>query len=668
MKKSDLLAPVSRRAFGSVALGTALGAAATAQQKPKRLITSASVPEDPDAPGVQIGTVAEQEPFAGSLDFARQPVALKVRPFDMAEVRLLPGPFLEILEANRAMLHRLPADRLVHTFRLNAAIPSSAQPLGGWEKPGGELRGHFPGHFLSACALMYASTGDADVKAKGDEMVSALSDCQKKLEGGYLSAFPTEFFDRLNARKKVWAPFYTVHKIMAGMLDMHRYTGNQQALTVVTGMAEWADRWTASMPEQHMQMVLDTEYGGMNDVLYELAAVTGQDRFAVVGDRFTKKRFFNPLALRRDELIGLHTNTHIPQVIGAARRYELSGDVRFHDVADTFWHNVVETRTYVTGGTSNNEGWLVGPNQLATELRQGVDTNECCCAYNMMKLTRMLYSWSGDPRHFDYYERALYNHRLGTIDKETGVTQYYLGLVPGSWRTFGTTYDTFWCCNGTGVEEYSKLNDSIYFHDADGIYVNLFIPSELHWKENGFRVRQETRFPEEAASTLHIDLDRPAKLAVRVRIPSWVNGNPTVKINGKDAGVTAVPGSYVSVVRTWKKGDRVEIRLPMRLRVEAMPDDRRTQAVLYGPIVLAGELDSAGMKADLVNGPMGPQLKKVPAETIPRFRASGEDVSAWIRPADRPLTFRTTGQQTDITLKPFYSVGARRYSIYWNVS
>ena len=221
--------------------------------------------------------------------------------------------------------------------------------------------------------------------------------CQQKLGGGYLSAFPTEWFDRLDARKQVWAPFYTIHKIMAGMFDMHQYCGNQQALEVLEGMAGWADEWTAAKPEEHMQDILETEYGGMNEVLYNLAAVTGNDRWAKAGDRFTKKRFFNPLALRRDELRGLHVNTHIPQVIGAARRYEISSDMRFHDVADFFWYEVTGARAYVTGGTSNGEGWLTPPRQLAAELKRSVATAECCCAYNMLKLTRHLYSWTADP-------------------------------------------------------------------------------------------------------------------------------------------------------------------------------------------------------------------------------------------------------------------------------
>ena len=352
----------------------------------------------------------EIPPFQETLAFTRQDVPAKVQPFPMNQVRLLAGPFQEAAEWNRGYLGRLSADRLLHNFRVNAGLPSPAEPLGGWEQntPGreGELRGHFTGHYLSAAALMYASMGDQEIKAKGDYMVSELAKVQEKWGGGYLSAFPTEWFDRLDARKPVWAPFYTIHKIMAGMFDMYQHAGNRQALQVLEGMADWADRWTASKSEEHLQEILNTEYGGMNEVLYNLAAVTGYDRWARAGDRFTKKRFFNPLASRRDELRGLHVNTHIPQVIGAARRFELSRDYRFHDVADYFWYEVTTARAYVTGGTSNGEGWLAQPRQLAAELKRSVATAECCCAYNMMKLTRHLHCWTADPRCFDYYERV----------------------------------------------------------------------------------------------------------------------------------------------------------------------------------------------------------------------------------------------------------------------
>ena len=646
-------------------------AALTASAAATPLLAQAQTPPAPPVPNTTTqrrGTAPEVPPFEGTLDFKRQDAAVKVQPFAMTQVRLLPGPYQQAEEWNRGYLHRLNADRLLHTFRVNAGLPSTAEPLGGWEEPKGELRGHFTGHFLSACALTYASTGDKEVKDKGDYMVAELAKCQQKLGGsGYLSAFPTEFFDRLNARKRVWAPFYTIHKIMAGMLDMHQHCANKQALNVLEGMANWADEWTAAIPEPHMQDVLNTEYGGMNEVLYNLAAVTNDDRWAKAGDRFTKKVFFNPLALRRDELRGLHVNTHIPQVIGAARRYELSSDMRFHDVADYFWYEVTGARAYVTGGTSNGEGWLTQPRHLAEELQRSVATAECCCAYNMLKLTRQLYAWTGDPRYFDYYERVLLNHRLGTIHPDTGATMYYLSLTPGTWKTFGTEDKSFWCCTGTGVEEYAKLNDSIYFHDADGLYVNLFVPSELNWSEKGLRIRQETTFPADPNTRLTVSATRPVQMAIRLRIPAWVTSAPAVKLNGKSLDASAGPGSYLTLSRIWKNGDRIEMQFPMKLHIESMPDDPGLQAMMYGPVVLAGDLGSEGLTPDLIIGPNAPRFRQHPID-VPAFHAANRDPESWIKPDGAPLAFRTTGQQRDVALAPLNSIFDKRYSVYWRVS
>ncbi len=610
----------------------------------------------------------EVPPFGETIAFTRKPAPIEVQAFEMSEVRLLPGIFKDSQTANLGYLKRLDSDRLLHNFRVNAGLPSSAQPLGGWEKPDCELRGHFVGHYLSACALMYSSTGDKEIKAKGDYIAGELAKCQEKLGGGYLSAFPLEFFDRLNARQKVWAPFYTIHKIMAGLYDMHQHCDNQQALDVLKGMASWADNWTAPIPEPHMQDILNTEYGGMNEVLYNLAALTGDDHYAAVGDRFTKKRFFNPLGLRRDELRGLHVNTHIPQVIGAARRYEISSDERFHDVADFFWWDVTTGRAYVTGGTSNSEGWLVEPRRLGAELKRGSNTTEDCCAYNMLKLTRHLYQWTADPRYFDYYERTLLNHRIAAIDRETGATQYYLSIYPGAWKTFNTENDSFWCCTGTGVEEFSKLNDSIYFHDGNGLYVNLFIPSELNWSEKGLKVRQETAFPESPSTTLIVSASSPARLPIHLRIPYWARSDAAVKINGKAMDVTPSPASYLTIARTWKNGDRITLEMPMHLRVEAMPDEPTTQAILYGPLVLAGKLGSDGLTKEMTIGPEGPSVRRHPME-VPSFRAQGTEIEAWIKPVSgEALAFRTTGQEKDVTLVPFNRTFGERYSVYWTVS
>ena len=660
----------SRRSFGAlVAAGSAAPALMAQQAAP------ASEP-NPNTSQQRRGTIPEAPPFEGPIEFTRREVPLRAEPFPTTQVRLLPSVYHDAQEWNRGYMARLAASRLLYNFRANAGLPTgNTKPLGGWEQPANadrssELRGHFTGHFLSASAQLFASTGDGEAKAKADEMVDGLAKCQRQLGGKYLSAFPAEFWDRLDARKPVWAPFYTIHKIMAGMYDMYRLTGNLQALQVLEGMAAWADEWTAAKTEEHMQQILGTEYGGMNEVLYNLAAATNEDRWAKVGDRFTKKVFFNPLALRRDELRGLHVNTHIPQVIGAARRYEISGDTRFHDVADYFFYEVSTARSYVTNGTSNGEGWLAPPRELAAELKQSSATGECCCAYNMLKLARHLYSWNPNPRYLDYYERTMLNHRIGTIQPTTGHTQYYLSLTPGAWKTFCDDDQCFWCCTGTGVEEYSKLNDNIYWRDEAGIYVNLFVPSELNWNDRGFRLRQETKFPEEQATRFSVTVDRPVQVAVRLRIPSWLQSGPMVKLNGKALEATAAPGSYLTLARTWNSGDRIEIELPMHLAVEAMPDDRTMQAFLFGPLVLAGDLGSDGLTEDLMVGPRvnGPPLRRAPALTIPTFRAPSRDPSAWIKPADSPLAFRTTGQSAEVNLVPLNSLFGRRYSIYWQVS
>jgi uncharacterized protein len=661
---------ITRRTFAALTAAAPAVAPALAQQ------------------GGRPGPRPEVPPFEGAIEFRRKDVAPKVEPFPLGAVKLNGGIYGDAAEWNSGYMNRLAADRLLYNFRQNAGLPTgNVEPFGGWEMPadgkrGSELRGHFTGHFLTASAQL-AANGDKAAKEKGDYMVAELAKVQEKLGGGYLSAFPHELFDRLDnlsgkprppqdQPQLPWAPFYTIHKIMAGMLDMHTLAGNAQALKVVEGMADWADRWSASKTEEHMQEILNTEYGGIAETLYNLAAVTNNDRWAKAGDRFTKKRFVNPLASRRDELRGLHVNTHIPQAIAAARRYEISGDTRFHDVADFFWWEVTSARSYVTTGTSNSEGWQEQPRKLAAELKNnpGTATAECCCSYNMLKLTRHLYGWTADPRYFDYYERALLNHRIGTILPEKGYTQYYLSLKPGTWKTFNTEDKSFWCCTGTGVEEYSKLNDSIYWRDRHGVYVNLFIPSELHWEERGFRLRQDTKFPDEARTTLVVTAAGATPIAVRLRIPSWLETAPTVKLNGRALEASAAPGSYLTLSRTWKAGDRIEMELPMRLTVETMPDDASTQAFLYGPLVLAGDLGTEGLDERRIIGPNAPPMRSnavAPIE-VPTFKAASPDPASWIKPAGAPHTFRTTGQAKDVTLVPLNSLFGKRYSVYWQVS
>jgi DUF1680 family protein len=613
---------------------------------------------------------------------APAPVA---RPFDLAHVRLLPGPFLDAMQVNRRYLMGLDPDRLLHTFRVTAGLPSHAEPLGGWESPDCELRGHYTGHYLSSCALLQASLRDPEVKARGDLMVAGLARCQDALGNGYLSAFPEEEFDRLRAGRPVWAPFYTLHKIMAGLLDMHTLAGSAQALEVLTRMAAWTARWVQPLSDDQMARVLEREYGGMNEVLYNLSAVTGTAWYADLAHRFDHERIFGPLAAGRDELKGLHVNTTIPKIIGAARRYELFGEPRYHDVASYFWHEVSTRRAYGTGGTSNGENWNREPGVLSTELSS--DTQECCTSYNMLKLTRHLFAWTADPAAADYYERLLLNGVLGTQHPADGQKLYYVPLASGYWKLFGTPLHDFWCCTGTGCESAAKFGDSIYWHDDRGVWVNLFIPSWVEWVDKGVRVEQATRFPAEAATTLVVSAVLPTRFALRVRVPAWAAGG-AAKLNGRPLEGFAAPGGYYVVDRVWRNGDRLEVSLPMALHLWPMPDDPTLAAVMYGPLVLVGKLGTDGITPENRRaGPTAPghvpefAYRPPPA---PAFTARTDDPAGWIvpvreaapQPPDdgvapataRPLAFQTTGQTPDVTLVPFSSLIDERYAVYWKVS
>lgn len=596
--------------------------------------------------------------------------AVRAEPFPLGAVKLLPGPFLDAAEINRRFLLGLDPDRLLHNFRVTAGLPSTAEPLGGWEHPDNELRGHFVGHYLSACALAGQSLSDATLRQRGLDVASELARCQKALGNGYLSAFPETFFDRLRADERVWAPFYTLHKILQGLLDTHTLSGSAEALDVAKRLAAWVGRWVDPLGQAHMARVLEREYGGMNQVLYDLAAATGDRGLQRLARRFDHERIFAPLAAGRDELEGLHANTQIPKIVGAARRYELLGDERSRRIASYFWQTVTERRSYCTGGTSNGERWMKEPGQLASEL--GGYTQECCCTYNMLKLTRHLFAWSADPRAADYYERALFNGILGTQHPTDGMTLYYVPLGSGYWKMFGQPLHSFWCCTGSGVESFAKLGDSVYFRSADTLYVNQFVASELGWPEKGLRLVQETRFPESDQTTLVMRCRTPVAAKLAIRVPYWATGGGSVTLNGRAIEGFASPSSYFELQRTWRDGDTLAVRLPMSLHVHAMPDDPDVQALMYGPLVLVGRLGTEGLTPELMRAePTG--LREVPryrAEAVeaPALRAPEGDLARAVEGVPgRPLVFRTVGQTRDLELVPFYRLFDERYATYWKV-
>ncbi|GAB3741161.1 glycoside hydrolase family 127 protein [Hymenobacter agri] len=607
---------------------------------------------------------------------------IKAYSFNLSDVRVLDSPFKDNMDREGRWLLSLPTERLLHSFRVNAGLLTDKKtsptkmpkPLGGWEGLDMELRGHSIGHILSGLAFQYASTGNAAFKAKSDSLVAGLAVVQKALnEGGYLSAYPQNYIDRNIAGTSVWAPWYTQHKIFAGLTDAYWQTGNQQALDVEKGMAAWAyQKLTPLTPEQLAKM-LRNEFGGMNDAFYNLYAITGDPQHLKLAEMFYHKAVLEPLENGQDKLDKMHANTVIPKLVGEARAYELTADPKAQRAATFFWNDVVAHHTYAHGGNSDKEHFFQ-PDQLSKHLTG--NTGETCNTYNMLKLTRHLFTWNPDAKYADYYEQALYNHILGQQDPKTGMVAYFSPMLPGAYRLYSTPDQSFWCCVGSGFESHSKYGEAIYYHGAQDLYVNLFIPSELTWAERGVKVVQTTRYPEEETTRLTIETKKPMAMPLHLRYPGWATSGVVLKVNGKTVAVKQQPGSYITLSRTWKNGDRVELTYPMTLRVVPTNDDPHKAAFAYGPLVLAGEMGTANMVGTAPDhDPADPYQYygydyHVPADLVHTLRTSTGKVTDWFQPVPgQPLTFQTTPATGagGIRLVPYYKAQRERYVVYWDL-
>ncbi|MBK7405367.1 MAG: glycoside hydrolase family 127 protein [Phycisphaerales bacterium] len=447
---------------------------------------------------------------------ALQPIHLAAEPFRAPEVRLLDGPFAEAQARDAEYLLSLDTDRLLARYRADAGLEPRAEGYGGWEAEG--IGGHTLGHYLSAISRMYAATGDRRFQDRAADIVAQLAECQAANGDGYVAAIPdgrrvfaevargdirTKGFD-LNG---VWVPWYTIHKELAGLRDANLYCGNSQALAVMRGLADWALRTTDNLSPEQLHTMLRCEQGGMNEVAADLYALTGDARYLTLAERFNDHQVLDPLAAGKDILPGLHANTQVPKLIGAARQHEVTGDPALGAAALFFWNAVTAHHTYATGGNSLNE-YFGPPGAIASRLDG--NTTETCNTYNMLRLTRRLHSWTADARHIDYYERAPYTHTLASQNHLTGAVCYYVPLRPGSQKPYQQLDSDFTCCVGTGMENHASYGDMIYSHDDEGIFVNLFIASTLRWPDAGLQLTQETRFPRRAAHHAHALARRPA--------------------------------------------------------------------------------------------------------------------------------------------------------------
>ena len=612
-----------------------------------------------------------------------QKIALAVpdvaRPLPLTAVRLTGGPLKRAQDLDAAYLLSLDPDRMLAFYRKRANLPQKAEGLTGWDADGRQLTGHIAGHHLSAVSLMWAATGDPRFKQRADYIVSELKIVQDANADGFAGALPgvkEAFADVSKGTIRaanfdlngLWSPWYTLHKTFAGLRDAYRHTGNQAALDVEVKFAQWAATYLDPMDDETVQRMLATEFGGMNEMMADLYADTGDKRWLALSYKFEHKAVLDPLKRGEDPLNGLHGNTQVPKLVGSAARYAYAGDKSDLTAATVFWDRVVNHHTFATGGHGKDE-YFREPDRLGniTEGR----TAETCNVYNMLKLTRKLFALQPDIRYAEFHERALFNHILGSIDSEDGATCYMVPVGSGVRREYADMQRSFTCCVGTGMESHALHGLGLYYEDGRKLWVNLYAPSTAEWQAQGVKLHMGTTFPEGESATLTLDPKLPKTFALALRRPSWAGDGFSVRVNGRAVASLPPPGSYVEITRAWSSGDRVSIALPKTLRLERLTDNPKKAVVMLGPLVLAGDLGAAPRRRDDGDGdgvrtatpePVALVTDRLPAEwltpvtgKISAFRASG--IARTI----------STQAATDVEFSPFFSMHRRSYAAYWDV-
>jgi uncharacterized protein len=605
--------------------------------------------------------------------------------FPLSAVRLLDGPFRHAQQLNAVYLLRHDADRLLAPYRREAGLPPKAAAYPNWESSG--LDGHTLGHYLTALAQEVATTHSPEARERLNYVVAELAACQAAHGNGYVGPIPNssalwsevqagqlrvEPFS-VNGR---WVPWYNLHKLFAGLRDAWWLTGHEPARDVLVGLSDWCEHVTGQLSDEQMQDLLRAEHGGMNEVLADVAAITGDARYLRLARRFSHRAVLEPLRRQEDRLTGLHANTQIPKAIGFARIAELDGSAATADWADAarfFWSTVVDRRSVAFGGNSVREHFNA-PDDFAAmvESREGPET---CNTYNMLRLSEQLFRMGADARYADYYEQALFNHILSSQHPGHGGFVYFTPIRPAHYRVYSQPEQCFWCCVGSGLENHGKYGRFIYAHQGEDLLVNLFLASELTWEEKGLILRQETAFPDEPRTRLEFRLREPRHFRVHLRHPEWVKASSlVVRINGRPAAVASTPSSYAVLEREWRDGDQVEVELPMRSRLEPLPDGSDYVAIVHGPIVLAAKTDQEGLDG-LIAGD-GRMAHIAPGayralESVPMLVGERQTMAEAIEPIPgRPLTFRVRGliqpeEAQGLVLEPFARVHDSRYMMYW---
>jgi DUF1680 family protein len=622
------------------------------------------------------------------------------RPVPLGQVRVTGGPLQQAQQVTAKYLLSLEPDRMLAYYRIRAGLPQKAEPYAGWDGDGHNLTGHIAGHHLSAVSYMYLATGDARFKERADYIVSELKIVQDKQGDGYMSALEigrkafgevskgdirSAAFD-LNG---MWSPWYTLHKTFAGLRDAYRHTGNKTALEMSVKWAAWAEGILAPLSEDQMQHMLNTEHGGMNEVLADLYADTGDRRWLNLSLRFEHHAFTDALKRHQDNLSGKHGNCQIPKLIGSAARYGYTGDPGDIMAASFFWDRVAQHHSYATGGHGLAE-YFGPPDVLSTRVEGR--TCESCNVYNMLKLTRRLFSLRPDAFYADFHERALFNHVLGSIAKNDGRTSYMVPVGKGVQQEYQGMLQSFTCCVGTGMESHALHGDGLYYESADKVWVNLFAPSTADCKVAGVSLKMETSFPDGDRATLTVTAPTSKMLTMAIRRPVWAGDGFRIAVNGQaidqapiaslrqgaaggrsgapgNESAVVQPSSFVEVRRAWKTGDTIEVALPKTVRLEPTPDNRTVSAITWGPLVLAGDM-----------GPRREGRGAPPSAMTPILVGGDKPVTDWVvaTPAAAGLAgFQARGvaripgatpaAAADVPLVPFYRADDRTYTIYFDV-
>lgn len=591
----------------------------------------------------------------------------RVRGFRLADVRLLDGPFRKSQVLNLRYLESLQCDRLLHNFRVNAGLAPKAPVYGGWESTD-LCPGHTLGHFLSAASMMWAATGQATLRGRVDYVVSELRACHEAAPGRLVCGFPdgdTQLRNCLAGQPVAGVPWYTLHKIMAGLRDAHVHANNADALVILVSMTEWIDEAARPLDDPRFQKMLELEHGGMSEVLADVHVLTGEARYLRLAERFCHRMLLEPLAEGRDTLDGMHANTQIPKVVGFERLHGLTGRAEYQGAARYFWKNVVEQRSFATGGHGDEEKFF--PLEQTQERLGSVQTMETCGTYNMLRLTHALFADNPSANYAEYYERALLNGILASQDPDSGMVTYFQATRPDYRKHYCKPEHSFWCCTGTGMENHAKHGDAIYFHGDDVLFVNLYIASALRWAEQGVRLRQTTRFPEQGATRLALALERPREFAVRLRHPGWCR-RMTVRLNGRIVIDSDQASRYVEVKRTWRDGDVLDVEIPMHVHWAPLPGAPGVAAIMVGPLVLAARRGRDGYTpgSDVVAGnEFGKKIKE--NYEVPALKLNGAGIETAVRRGARGLVFDLTAPGQNHELVPFYRIAHERYNLYWIV-